>query len=153
MSKRNNQDRKAGLALAMAAGNTVPDWARDNQIPSRTAYTWSRSPEVLRAVHRIRRRALDRAIGRLSRNATAAACRIAKLAKSATSESVQLAACRAVLADLMTVSNYAAIEKRLAQVERQLRDGAIATGPGPDPEPESATDDPPSGEEVRSCPA
>jgi hypothetical protein len=154
MSKRNNQNRKAGLALAMAAGHTVPDWARDNQVASRTAYTWSRSPEVTDAVDRIRRDVLDRAIGRLSDHATAAADRIAKLACEASSESVQLAACRAVLAELMAISNYAAIEKRLALVERQLRDGASVTIIDIEPEPASAGDDRAAGdEEVSSCPA
>ena len=75
MSKRNNQDQKAALALAMAAGTTVPDWARDNEVPRRTAYTWSRSPEVREPGRAHPPQVLDRAIGRLSRNATAAADR------------------------------------------------------------------------------
>jgi hypothetical protein len=37
MSKRNNENHKANLALAMAAGTAVPDWARANDVPSRTA--------------------------------------------------------------------------------------------------------------------
>jgi hypothetical protein len=106
--------------MAMAAGGTVAAWARDNQVPERTAYTWSRSPEVRTQVRRIRRRALDRAIGRLSRHAAAVADRIATLADSAQSQAVRLQAARAVLADLMTVSNYAALEQRLAEVERRI---------------------------------
>jgi len=120
MSKRNNQSQKAALALAMAAGGTVAAWARDNDVAGRTAYTWSRSPEVRDLVERIRRRAIDRAIGRLSRNATAAADQIARLAREAESEAVKLNAARAVLADLMSVSNYAALEKRLAEIERRM---------------------------------
>lgn len=122
MSKRNNQSQKAGLATAMAAGRTVAAWARDNNVPERTAYTWSRSPEVLDLIDRIRRRAIDRAVGRLSRNATAAADQIARLARKANSEAVRLHAARAVLADLMAVSDYAALEGRLADVERRLAD-------------------------------
>jgi hypothetical protein len=120
MSKRNNREQKASLALAMAGGQTVAAWARDNQVADRTARTWSHSPEVVRLVGRIRRKAIDRAIGRLSRHATAAADQIARLAKGAASEAVRLHAARAVLADLMTVSNYAALEDRLAEVERRL---------------------------------
>jgi hypothetical protein len=120
MSKRNNENHKANLALAMAAGTAVPDWARANDVPSRTAYTWSRSPEVLDQVKLIRSQVLDRTAGRLSDNATAAADKIAKLAQEAASESVQLQAARAVLAELMTVSNYLAIERRLDELERRV---------------------------------
>jgi hypothetical protein len=120
MSKRNNENHKANLALAMAAGTAVPDWARDNDVPSRTAYTWSRSPEVLDQVQLIRSQVLDRTAGRLSDNATAAADKIAKLAREAASESVQLQAARAVLAELVTVSNYVALERRFAELERRV---------------------------------
>jgi hypothetical protein len=120
MSKRNNENHKANLALAMAAGTAVPDWARDNDVHRRTAYTWSRSPEVLDQVKLIRSQVLDRTAGRLSDNATAAADKIAKLAQEAASESVQLQAARAVLAELMTVSNYLALERRLDELERRV---------------------------------
>jgi hypothetical protein len=120
-NKRNNQNQKSNLALAMAGGSTVSAWAEANAVPERTAYTWSRSPEVLDQVQAIRRLAVDRAVGRLSENAIAAADAIARLAREAQSESVQLQAARAVLADLMTVSNYAALEQRLAEVERRIR--------------------------------
>jgi hypothetical protein len=120
MNHRNNRDQKADLALALATGRTVRAWAKLHDVPERTAYSWARSPEVRTQVRRIRRRAIDRAIGRLSRHAAAAADRIAQLADAAQSEAVQLQAARAVLADLMTVSNYAALEGRLAEVERRI---------------------------------
>jgi hypothetical protein len=120
MSRIHNQNRKAALALALAGGGTVATWARENQVPERTARTWSNSPEVLEQVDAIRRQALDRAIGRLSDHAVAAADQIARLARDATSEAVRLQAARAVLADLMTVASYAAIEGRLAEVERRI---------------------------------
>jgi hypothetical protein len=104
----------------MAGGRTVKAWAEANKVPSRTAYTWSRSDDVRELVERIRSRAIHRAIGRLARNAVAAADQINKLAKGATSEAVRLQAARAVLADIMTVSNYAALEGRLAEVERRI---------------------------------
>jgi hypothetical protein len=120
MSQRNNQDQKSNLAIAIAGGRTVAAWAKANDVARRTAHSWSKSPEVRDLVARIRRRAIDRAVGLLSRNATAAAKRPASLAKGAASESVQLQAARAILADLMSVSNYAEMEGRLAEVERQL---------------------------------
>jgi hypothetical protein len=119
MNLRNNGDQKAALALAIAKGETVKAWALAHDVPERTAYTWARSPEVKKQVRRIRRRAIDRAIGRLSRGAFAAADRIARLAKAAESESVQLQAARAVLADLMQVANYADLEDRITELERK----------------------------------
>jgi hypothetical protein len=119
MNIRNNRDQKADLALALATGRTVKAWAKEHDVPQRTAYTWGRSPEVRTMVRRIRRRAIDRAIGRLSRGAFAAADRIARLARGAESESVQLQAARAVLADLMHVANYADLEDRITQLERK----------------------------------
>ena len=118
MNLRNNRDQKAALALALATGRTVKAWATAHDVPGRTAYSWARSPEVKKRVRRIRRRALDRAVGRLSRHAAAAADRIAKLADAAQSEAVQLQAARAVLADLMHVANYADLDDRIAALER-----------------------------------
>jgi hypothetical protein len=152
MSKRNNEVKKSQLALALAAGGTVKAWAKENAVRPRTAYTWSRCPEVLEQIDRIRSRALDRAIGRLSKNVTAAAEEIASLARGAASESVKLNAARAVLADLMSVSNYAALERRLAQVERRMRDNSRFPA-GPDQPPRPTTDDGQRREEAESCPA
>ena len=119
MSKRNNQDQKADLALAMATGHAVIAWARDHSVPERTAHTWSRSPDVLHQVEAIRREAIDRAIGRLTDRVSAAADEIGRLAPDAASEAVKLAA-RAVLADLMGMSDYAVLEHRLAEIERRM---------------------------------
>ena len=120
MSKRNNQIQKANLALAMAAGSTVKAWADANGVAERTARTWSHSKEVLDQVEAIRREVLDRTVGRLSDNATAAADEIARLFREASSEAVRLQAARAVLAELMVVSSYAALEGRMAEVERRI---------------------------------
>ena len=123
MSKRINHARKAALALAMAAGRTVIDWARENNVPERTAYSWARSREVLDQVEAIRHAAIDRAVGRLSENATVAADEITRLVRESASDAVRLQAARAVLADLMAIADHAAFEQRLADLERRLRDG------------------------------
>ena len=122
MNLRNNRDQKAALALALAGGRTVKAWAHDHDVPVRTAYTWARSPDVRKRVRRIQRRALERAIGRLSRHAAAAAGQIASLAKAAQSEAVKLQAARAVLADLMQVADYADHEDRITELERRVHE-------------------------------
>jgi hypothetical protein len=122
MNQRNNRDQKAALALAIAGGSTVKAWANAHDVPVRTAYSWARSPDVRKKVRRIQRRALQRAIGCLSRHAAAAAGRIGHLATAAQSEAVQLQAARAVLADLMQVADYADHEDRIAALERRVHD-------------------------------
>lgn len=121
------------LALAIAGGQTVRAWARAQvpEVPRRTAYSWSRRPEVIDLVRRIRRRAIDRAIGHLTRSATKAARKLAELIDDP-SHPLQLQAARAVLADLMAVADHHDFEDRLAALERRA---AAATEPAPAHDP------------------
>jgi hypothetical protein len=97
-------------------------WARRNEVPLRTAFRWSTDPGVHRAVEAWRRRAINRAIGRVASLSMKAAEGIARLGESAESESVQLRAWRAVLADQMAVSWFSDLEYRMLEIEEQLRD-------------------------------
>jgi hypothetical protein len=115
--------KKTPLALALAQGQTVAAWARLNQVPKRTAYRWAREPRVRATVESLRRRALDRAVGRMAKKATWAADQIVELGRDAESESVRLAALRAVLSDMIKVSEFSVLEGRMTQIEEQLRDG------------------------------
>ncbi|MGP0064433.1 MAG: hypothetical protein ACLQGP_12650 [Isosphaeraceae bacterium] len=100
-------------------------------MPKRTAYLWAKQPKVKKAIESCRSRAVDRAIGRMASHATWAADGIVKLAKEAGSESVQLSAFRAILSDMMAVSHFAGLERRMSQIEEQLRDRTDnADGPG-----------------------
>jgi hypothetical protein len=156
MPKINNQHRKAQFALALAGGSTAIAWARENDVPESTIYKWANCDEVQEAVDRIRREVWQLTIARLSQNATGAADQIAKLAQEAKSESVRLSASRAVLADLMAATDYAALERRLAKIERRLRDEERASVRGADPESGSsgpATDDHSPRRRKRACPA
>jgi hypothetical protein len=111
MSRRNNQDQKAQLALAMAGGTNVAAWAMENNVPKTTAYRWSRSTEVVKQVADIRSAVVDRVIGRLTDNAVAAVEEIGRLARNAGRDSVRLQAARAVVGELITVSNYATLSR------------------------------------------
>jgi len=122
VSKRTNREQLTSLAVAIAAGQSVSDWAKASEVPRRTAYRWSRLPETRRIVADARRRSIDRAIGTLSKNATAAAQEIARLAAKADAEAVRLAACRGLLSDLMTVTNHQALADRVADIERRLHE-------------------------------
>jgi hypothetical protein len=124
LPKRN----KAELILAIAAGIAVADWARQNKVPRRTAFRWAGEPKVRARVEAQRRRALDRAVGKMSDNVFSAVEGIVELGKNAASESVKLAALRSVLSDLMAVSKFGCLEDRMTQIEEQLNERTGNTG-------------------------
>jgi len=105
--------KKIQLAAAIAQGESVAGWARDNGVPRSTAFGWAREPNVRRTVEACRRRTLDRAIGRMTKRTLWASERVAELAKAAESESVQLRALRSIFEDVMAVAKFSNLEVRL----------------------------------------
>jgi hypothetical protein len=110
-------DLKSQLALLIARGQSINAWASQNEVPLRTAYRWSRDPQVRGEVQQWRRHVLDLTIGRLARLSLKATDGIAKLGAGAESESVQLRAWRAVLADQMAVAKFSDLEDRVTEIE------------------------------------
>jgi hypothetical protein len=122
---------KTSLAIAIAQGTSVALWALANNVPRRTAYRWASGPKVRAAVEAYRRRAVDRAVGKMARRVTWATDGIAKLARRAESESVRLSALRAILSDMMSVSQFAGLEHRVTEIEEKLHERTnIPAGPG-----------------------
>ncbi len=109
------------LAMAVAQGKSIIEWARQNGVPRRTAQRWAAEPDVRREVEEWRRRILDRALGYLAGRSMWAVKGIAKLGKAAESESVQLRARRAILHDQMAVSKFSNFEYRMAELEEHVR--------------------------------
>ena len=66
MEKEVRRLKKINLALAVAEGESIAAWARQNGVPERTAFYWAKDPTVRREVDACRRRALNQAIGRLT---------------------------------------------------------------------------------------
>ena len=120
MDKEVRRHKKINLALAVAEGESIAEWARQNGVSERTAFRWARDPKVRREVEACRRRALNQAISRLTGMTRKAADGIVTLAKEADSESVQLRAWRGVLADLMSVSKFSVLEYRMTEIEEVL---------------------------------
>ena len=112
------QDR---LAMAVAQGKSIAEWARQNGVPRRTAQRWAAEPDVRRQVEDWRRQILDRALGFMAGRSMWAVRGIAKLGEAAESESVQLRARRAILQDQMAVSKFSNFEYRMAELEEQVR--------------------------------
>jgi hypothetical protein len=116
------------LAVAIASGRSVAAWRRDRGVPSNTAYRLASSPECQKLVAEIRRRAIDQAVGKLTKAAVKAVDRLVKLADSGTSEAVQLQAARAILSELIAVETHAKLSERLLAIEERLNERSDATG-------------------------
>ncbi len=127
MTGESANSQKMWLAAAVAEGTAIAKWAASHEVPERTAYRWAAEPEVRSEIESIRRRALDEAIGRLARRATWAVDGIVELGESADSESVRLSALRAVMSDFITVSNFAGLELRVAELEERTHGRARNT--------------------------
>ncbi|MFO0889894.1 MAG: hypothetical protein U0790_12225 [Isosphaeraceae bacterium] len=108
------------LALAIASGESVAAWCRRTGTATRTARTWAALPETKEKVREIRSRMVDEAIGRLTALVGEAVIGIGKLTR-AESESVRLAACRAILSDLLVIKSHAELESRIADLEAAVR--------------------------------
>jgi hypothetical protein len=112
--------RKGLLALAIAQGISIAVWAKHNNVPERTAYRWAREPKVRAKVASYRRHVVDEALGLMSSHVTKAASGIAALAENAVSESVKLAALRAVFSNMMAVAEFSSLDERMTLIEERL---------------------------------
>src|SRR4051794_18363222 len=79
MEKEVRRLKKFHLALAIAEGESITAWARQNGVSERTAFYWAKDPKVRREVEACRRRTLNQAMGRLTGMAMNAVDGIAKL--------------------------------------------------------------------------
>ena len=120
MEKEVRRHKKINLALAIAGGESITAWAKQNEVSERTAFYWAKDSKVRREVEACRRRVVNQAIGRLTGMTTMAVARIANLAQEADSESVQLRASRGILTDMISVSNFSDLEYRMTEIEEEL---------------------------------
>jgi hypothetical protein len=111
---------KNQLIIEIAEGTPVELWAAKNGVARRTAFRWAKDPSVRKQVERHRRRILDAAVGRMTRAITKATSGMLKLASGASSESVRLAAQRAVFSDMMAISKFGGLEDRMTTIEGRL---------------------------------
>jgi hypothetical protein len=120
MSQEQPKGGKTQLALALAQGISAAQWARANQVPKNTAYRWARDPKVRSAIESHRRRTIDQAIGRMTKQSTRAVDGIIAIARESDSDSVRLRAYRAIFSDMMAVSKHSGLEARIAELEEKI---------------------------------
>jgi hypothetical protein len=111
---------KLQLAIALAQGGSIRGWARAHNVPRNTAQRWSKEPEVRKGVAACRRRMIDRAVGQMVKRAARSVKGTGALADTADSESVRLRAHRAMLSDMMTMSNFGVLDDRMTEIEERL---------------------------------
>jgi hypothetical protein len=128
MSQEQPKGGKTELALALAQGISAAQWARANQVPKNTAYRWARDRKVRSAVESHRRRTIDQAIGRMTKQSTRAVDGIIRIAREAESDSVRLRAYRAIFSDMMAVTKHSGFEARIAELEEKLEEQRGAEG-------------------------
>jgi hypothetical protein len=120
MSGEPRKSTKAQLALALARGISVRIWARDSEVPKRTAYRWAKEPEVRKAVVAYRHRMIDQAIGRMATRTTWATNGIAKIAQTSDFDSVRLRAFRSIFSDMIAFSNHSGLDARMTELEEEV---------------------------------
>jgi hypothetical protein len=118
MPRKTNPDMLESLALALAEGSSVVDLAKKNDIKIRTAYAWSSRPGVRARAAKLRSRAVDRAVGVLSKTAVYAAATLGSLLKEEHPPMIRLNAATRVLSSLIDVQAHADLSIRIAELER-----------------------------------
>jgi hypothetical protein len=117
--KKRGPKLREDMALAIARGASISQWARDNEIPDRTAREWAKKREFKELVAEHRRRLADRVIGQLSRIATKAVRAIERLMDNSPNDTVRLNAARSILTELVNITGFSELEQRITELERQ----------------------------------
>jgi hypothetical protein len=120
--KAPNRNLMNRCALAVAGGSSIGRWATENGVHPRTAYEWNRKRDFKELVAKFRRRYTDRAIGVMTKELTASIRELARLRDQSPIDTVRLNASRAILDELRQMSQHAANERRLAEIEAELKE-------------------------------
>ena len=112
--------KQEAAALALAAGRTIDEAARDSGAGGRTIRTWLRAlPAFSQRIGQLRAEMTSRALGRLVDNMTSAADTLGYLCRKGNSEMVRLSAARAVLELGTRLRETIELEQRIAVLEVQ----------------------------------
>lgn len=115
------------LIIAVAEGEPVSAFCRRHGLNRSTALKWVADPQFDRRVRAVRQRYLDRAVGRLSKQLTAAADSITDLMLAAVDERVKLAASRSILDKHVSLVEHTDVVSRLEALEQRQAEIAERT--------------------------
>jgi hypothetical protein len=109
--------RQEVVALALAAGQSIPEAAASCRAGKRSVKRWLACAAFARRVHELRAEMIGRALGRMADGMTEAADTLRKLLK-AESEAVRLGASRSILELCVKLRESVELENRVVVLER-----------------------------------
>jgi len=113
--------KQEAAALALAAGRTEGEAARESGAGARTIRTWlAEQPAFARRIGELRYEMTSRALGRLIDNMASASDTLGYLSRKGKSEMVRLSAARAVLELSCKARESVELEERLQALEQQV---------------------------------
>lgn len=117
---RSNQRR---AVESIAAGRTLEQAAIEAGVTVRTVYRWRSEPGFQAAIRTVNEQALDHATMTLASAAVVAVETLRDLLTSdTTKDAVKVAACRAILDNVLKIKELHDFDKRLGDIERALHD-------------------------------
>jgi hypothetical protein len=111
---------KTQLALWVAAGGKVRVWCKKHNVARTTGYKWYATDEFRRMVDEYRRRAVDRAIGKMAVSLGKAVETMVELIERGQTDVVKLAAAKALVDRLIDVQNHAELKADLRHLDERL---------------------------------
>jgi hypothetical protein len=108
------------FALWVAGGGKVSAWCKEHGVSAKTGYRWYKDDECQRMVEEYRRRAVDRAIGRMARSLGKAVEKIVDLISNGQTDAVKLSAAKALVEKLIDVQNHAELKSDLRRLDDRL---------------------------------
>jgi hypothetical protein len=118
------------LAVSVAEGRSVVTWCEKHGVATRTAYHWYKAERFQRLVAEYRRRAVDRAIGKMGRKLGKAVGKIVRLVEKGQDGKVKLAAAKTLIDRLLEVQSRAELRDELQRLNQRLtaHEGRGASG-------------------------
>ena len=127
MSQFDTENKDVLLAMALAAGASASDAARQFEVSVSTVKRRMADPDFRQFVADLRAQMIERALGRLTDNMTRAADALAGLLDDPT-PSIRIRAARALLALGLRLHDAVDVNERIRNLEEQVNGG-----PGPCP--------------------
>jgi ABC-type uncharacterized transport system ATPase component len=119
---------KSQLALWVAAGGRISVWCKAHNIARQTGYKWYATDEFRRMVEEYRRRAVDRAIGKMARSLEKAVEKMVELIERGQTDAVKLAAAKTLVDKLIEIQEHADLKADMARLSERLDDARERCG-------------------------
>lgn len=117
-----NAEKYESLVSAAAMGVSPSKWCRQTVTAPATAAKWQSRPEFTKDVQAIRGKLLERAVGKFTGAVNSMADAMIKLAGSALSEPTRLSAQRAMMHNLIKITEFADLTRRIELLEEKQRE-------------------------------